>query len=885
MAGISRRELAARSHDDVIGDSPPTSAAAVEQPSLLARAKAVFTAAIDLSLESRQEFLHSTCGDDVALLELVRRLLAAVDAPLPFENVLDDTRATDLGAEMPTLREATAAVESFAEVRIGNYRLIERIGEGGFGMVFLAEQERPLRRQVAIKIIKLGMDTREVIARFEGERQALAIMEHPNVARVFDAGTTASGRPYFVMELVKGVPITTYCDTHRLAIPERLQLFAQVCDAIQHAHQRGIIHRDIKPSNLLVTEIGGRPVPKVIDFGIAKATSGRLAERTTVTQPRHMIGTPEYMSPEQAGHPSLDIDTRTDVYSAGAVLYELLTGSTPFESTRLRSAAYGELQRIIRDEDPPRPSTRITTRSESIEAIADERATHAARLAGLLRGELDWIVMKAMEKDRSRRYDSADALAADIRRHLSGQAVLAAPPGAGYRARKFVRRHRGPVIAGTLLALALVGGLLGTSVGLVQAGRQGAIAAAERQRVETINEFVMKALRSSDPFAAGRGDTTIAEAMESAIVEIERGAFVDDPETAAALKSTIGQILENNGHYETAEALLRDALAMRQELFGGEGEDHPAIAESLAQLAHVWVAQGRLAAAEPLYEQALAMQERLSEGDDPKLATTLNYVANERFELGRPADAAPLYERSLAMRRRLFAGDHADVAESINDLARVRNAMGSTLEAESLYSEALAMYQRVFRSDHPRVAVAMNNLAVTRLNLGRAAESEQLLGQMTEMCERLFDGDHEMKALALHNMGRVWRAQGRLHDAERSFDEALRMQRRLRTGDHTALASALSGIARCRQELGKLDAAERDALEAVAMFGRLFPEGHPRRALAISTLALVLEEQGRRAEAIELVRDAEAMVLRAEPPTGQNAAQVIEDARRIAGER
>ncbi|MBL9120466.1 MAG: protein kinase [Phycisphaerae bacterium] len=443
-----------------------------DDPELLRQAKEIFLSARELPQAAQEAAVVEACGDRVELRRLVGGLLAHAEERLPLESLAVDIR-----------EEHQAAVESLLSERhgprpsgeigeeIGPYRLIERIGEGGFGVVFLAEQERPVRRRVALKIIRLGMDTREVVARFEAERQALALMDHPNIAKVFDAGTTATGRPYFVMELVPGQPITEFCDTHGLSVRERAKLVQTVCEALHHAHQKGVIHRDIKPGNVLVRMEEGRPIPKVIDFGIAKATNARLTEQTFYTAYRQMIGTPEYMSPEQAGESSDDVDTRTDVYAIGVVLYELLVGVTPFDGQRLRAAAYGEMQRIIREEDPPRPSTRLARLKSSGESASQRPRNSVAPLPATIRGELDWIVMKAIEKTRNRRYESAAAFGADLGRFLSGDAVLAAPPSAIYLATKFVRRHRTLATTVVLVALTLVAGLIATSLALSRALR------------------------------------------------------------------------------------------------------------------------------------------------------------------------------------------------------------------------------------------------------------------------------------------------------------------------------------------------------------------------------------------------------------------------------
>ncbi len=382
------------------------------------------------------------------------------------ENDLGETRA-------PAGDEAVGA-------HVGPYKLLQRLGEGGMGTVYMAEQAQPVRRMVALKIVRTGMDSRQVIARFEAERQALALMDHPNIARVLDAGTTANGQPFFAMELVKGIPITRFCDEHHYSPRQRLELFIPVCLAVQHAHQKGIIHRDLKPSNVLVAMYDDRPVPKVIDFGVAKATSQKLTDRTMFTEFGSVVGTLEYMSPEQAKLNALDVDTRSDIYALGVLLYELLTGTTPLERRRLRESALDEVLRVIREEEPPVPSTRLSQSKDSLPTVAAQRHTEPTRLAKMVRGDLDWIVMKALEKDRSRRYETASGLARDIERFLNQQPVEACPPSLGYRLSKFFRRNRGAVFAAALLLLALVGGIAGTSIGLVAANN--ALNAEEQQR-------------------------------------------------------------------------------------------------------------------------------------------------------------------------------------------------------------------------------------------------------------------------------------------------------------------------------------------------------------------------------------------------------------------
>ncbi len=573
------------------------------------REEGVFEAALPLTAEQRAAYLDQTCAADADLRQRVEVLLGAFERAGGFMKQPATPEPTERFSLPPTEKPGD---------RIGRYKLLQQIGEGGCGVVYMAEQEEPVRRRVALKVIKLGMDTKSVIARFEAERQALALMDHPNIARVLDAGATDTGRPYFVMELVRGIKITDFCDDNKVSTEDRLKLFIQVCQAIQHAHQKGVIHRDIKPSNILVTINDGVPVPKVIDFGIAKATLGRLTEQTLFTAFEQFIGTPAYMSPEQAVLTSLDIDTRSDIYSLGVLLYELLTGRTPFDQNELLAAGLDGMRRTIREQDPPRPSTRLNTMAaEALTTTARHRHTEAPKLIHLLRGDLDWIVMKTLEKDRARRYETANGLARDIERHLANEPVVARPPNALYRFQKSVRRNKTAYAAAAAVALTLL-------IGVIVSTSQAVRAKHAEKKSEQVAQILKDMLTSVDPsMAKGRDRTMLREILDQTAGRV--GKDLDDlPEVEAELRHTIGDVYQLLGEYEKAEAMYRRTLVLERKLLGSE---HRVVAQLLNNLGVTLMSQDKSAEAEGLYREALAMLRRLRGANLIEVAETLHNLA------------------------------------------------------------------------------------------------------------------------------------------------------------------------------------------------------------------------------------------------------------------
>jgi serine/threonine protein kinase/tetratricopeptide (TPR) repeat protein len=688
----------------------------------------------------REAHVLRACGNDERLRARVEALLHRHQSD--NELALDRMPDFDLSvtADLPSASEHPGTV-------IGPYKLLEQIGEGGMGTVFMAEQVQPIRRKVALKIIKPGMDTKQVIARFEAERQALALMDHPNIARVLDAGATDSGRPYFVMELVRGIPITDYCDREKLSIADRLGLFVLVCQAVQHAHQKGVIHRDLKPSNVLITLHDGVPVPKVIDFGIAKATGQQLTEKTLFTGFAQLVGTPLYMSPEQAELSGLDIDTRSDIYSLGVLLYELLTGTTPFDRETFRKAAFDEIRRIIREQEPPKPSMRLSALGATLTAVSGNRGSDPRKLTRSLRGELDWVVMKCLEKDRTRRYETASGLAADVRRYLDDEPVAACPPSAWYRLGKLTRRHRAALMTAALVVAALAVGTAASTWQAIRAtraerGTATALAEAQRRATESqaVVDFLIKDLIAAAAPGQNQGPKTPVEAVLARADTRVEGRFADQPLVEAAIRDALGRSYVELERYDKVEQHLNRAIALRRDHLGPEHPDTLASQFALTQMLHVRDSSNVELQKEAavLCQQVVDARRRVLGPDHPDTVAAREHLAFVLRVAGQPDEALSLFRQTYDAMCRLWGAEDPRTLISLQGQAMAHFDLGHREEAIDLYRRVLALRLRVQAPDDPLVLWALTDLMCSLNEVGRFEEAAQLRGQVLEQHERVY---------------------------------------------------------------------------------------------------------------------------------------------------
>jgi non-specific serine/threonine protein kinase/serine/threonine-protein kinase len=746
-------------------------------------------------------------------------------------------------------------------------------------------------------------------------------MNHPNIARVFDAGATEQGRPFFAMELVHGEPITSYCDRNRLSIRERLELFLQVCDGAQHAHQKGIIHRDLKPSNVLVTAQDGRPVPKIIDFGIAKAVTQQLTDMTMVTSLGTMIGTPEYMSPEQAEMTGLDIDTRSDVFSLGVLLYELLVGALPFDSETLREGGIVRMQRRIREDEPPRPSTRVTAFGLTAEPRAEMRRHSNRTLARQLRGDLDWIVLKALEKDRTRRYATANALALDIRRHLDDEPVRASPPSTVYRARKFVRRHRGAVVAASLFLAALIAGIVGTTTGLVRAVRAERQAQEEAETARQVSDFLVGLFRVADPENA-QGDTITARQILADGAKRIESELADRPVTQARMMHTIGTVYRQLGLYDEARNLLQRALELQSQQLGDRSLE---VAQSRLDLSALLRRTGDYERAEALARQALEILEAEHGPQHPQVADALAVLGWALTRVEENDEALSAFERALAVRIAALGERHLDTAHSRSDLGIFLWRQGQFERAESLLNEALAVFEESLGPDDYQVRSTLNNLAVLYWTSARYAEAQALYERALTIKERVLGRDHAEVATTLNNLALLYDAQeqpaealpllhraysifestlGHDHDktamtlgnlawinyrlgehdrAASYYDQALSAYELSVGPDHTNVAIVLRDASRLHADIGEWRKAEAFVGRARRIFAETLGADHPEVAACLHTLADFNMRQGRPREAEPLYRQALAIRQKRLGPEHPSAVATLEALEALTG--
>jgi non-specific serine/threonine protein kinase/serine/threonine-protein kinase len=716
-------------------------------------------------------------------------------------------------------------------------------------------------------------------------------MDHPHIAKVLDAGTADGGRPFFVMELVEGSPITRYCDEHRLGIRERLELFTAVCRAVQHAHQKGIIHRDIKPSNVLVATRDGKPVPKVIDFGIAKAIDQRLTERTLFTHLGQVVGTPEYMSPEQAELGAIDIDTRSDIYSLGVLLYELLTGTTPLRRERVRQAGYNEILRRIREEEPPRPSTRLGEETETLSTLSADRATEPSRLRRLVRGELDWIVMKALEKERSRRYETPDALARDVERYLADEPVEAGPLSATYRARKFARKHRGLLLtAGAFVAVLVLASVVSTREAIratraetkaleaeatANEGLRRALAAEresaeQRRRAESeaaiakaVNAFLQDdLLAEASPQKNARDKKVTVEELLGRAARKIAGRFETQPLVEAAIRQTIGEAYEALGDYASGRPHLERALELRQ---GALGPEHPDTLTSMHYLGVLYEHEGDFDRAESLYRKELDLERRVRGEEHLDTLLAMDRLASVYQARAKYAEAEPLFARALDVGRRSLGEENDQTLAFMNNLGVLYRVWGKPAQAEPLVSGALAGWRKTLGKEHPLTLQAMNNLATLYMMQGKRDQAEPLAVEALATRRRVMGAEHPQTLMSIYNLARLYHQQGKLAEAEALAVESLEAHRRTLGKTHPGTLASLYALAIVRRARGNPAEAEPLFVELVATRRRAQGAGHLEVARALVDLGLTELQLGKFDEAEARLREGLAILEKVSP--------------------
>ena len=838
------------------------------------RDEELFTEALGLPNGQRVAFLKGACGNDESLRQRVITLLGVHDRA---ENFLEQSAQS-----MAAKARAGIVVGEKPGDQIGHYELLQQIGEGGGGIVFMAEQKGPVRRKVALKIIKPGMDTKSVIARFEAERRALTLMDHPNIAKVFDAGATESGRPYFVMELIRGIKITEYCDKNSLTTEERLGLFVQVCQAIQHAHQKGIIHRDIKPSNILVTEPAeGQPLPVVIDFGIAKATTDqRPTEATLFTAFEMVVGTPAYMSPEQVSLTSLEMDTRTDIYSLGVLLYELLTGSTPFNTEELLRSGIDKIRRVIREQEPVRPSVRLDgLASKEQAAMAKHRKTESARLIRTVSGDLDWIVMKALEKDRTRRYETANGLALDIKRFLSCETVSARPPSQLYKLQKAVLRNKLAFAGGAIIAVLLVASLIVVSVSLAKERQVRLEADSNKQRAQQVTQFLETMLQGVGPSVAqGRDTTMLREILDQTADRV--GEMTNQFVVQSDLSDFIGSLYGQVGNYRRAEEMLVTAVALRRKTSGPEAAE---TAASLNNLGLTYMNEGKLPEAERAHREAYEIRMKIFGNENAQTAASLNDLSCVYRQYGRLVEAEAMARKALAVREKLSTGDSLEVADSFRNLCITLGDEGKWDESEAMARQVVAIRSKLLGPNHPWVASALDDLAWACGARGKLEEAEKLEQQALSIRLKLLPENHPDVALSLYLVGDRMRQRNDLQAADSILSAAYSVQRKVLGEGDPDLLYTLRSLGLTLESEGKLQESEQVHREALAMYRKQGDIDNPEALAEVENLVRVLKSEKKFTDAEQLLDEVLTPTL-AEKTSSQRLLSLRADLRSRHGE-
>ena len=811
----------------------------------------IFNKALQLAVGERNAYLEKACGSDLGLLKKVEKLLKAHDLVGDFMEQSPQNGAAQARLEI--------SVGEKPGDLIGRYKLLEQIGEGGCGVVFMAEQTEPLRRRVALKIIKPGMDTKNVIARFEAERQALALMDHPNIAKVFEAGTTESGRPYFVMELVRGFKITEYCDGNSLTLEERLELFIQICQAIQHAHQKGIIHRDIKPSNILVTKtLQDEALPVVIDFGIAKATTNQpLTNKTLFTAFEMLLGTPAYMSPEQAAFTVIDVDTRSDIYSLGVLLYELLTGSAPFSTEDLAKAGIEETRRVIREKEPLRPSVRLSKMADAdLTVVALRNKSDPPKFIRAICGDLDWIVMKAIEKDRTRRYETANGLGLDVRRFLANEPVSARPPSRLYKFQKLVRRNKLLFSSVAVIAALFVVGFIVISISLAREKQAKQVARtalremeAQKNRAQAnaaesqeIKDFLEDMLKGVGPSVAHGKDTAVLREILDRTDEQISTALTNQPKVEAEIRNLIGGLYLDIGNYDRAESSLRAAAAIDRKLYGVESAQ---AAKSRHELSVAFFKQGKLAEAESTELEALAIRRRFFGNENEDVAISLCNLADVYRLQRRVDEALGLTQEALRIRQKLFGDDSLQAANSLRSLCILLGDKGERPESAAMAEKVLAIRIKHLGTNDLLVAASLDDLAWADDYVGKLKEVESLELEALEIRRKLLGDVHPDVASSLSYLGQFMRNQGKLSDSDAVLSATYAIQCKLEGENNPQTLYTLDALGATLNKEGKWTKAKTVFNKSLSAWRKQQGNNGPRALWALQGLvdALVGEKK------------------------------------------